>query len=117
MVTDGLVRHTACEADWQVITVSRYALPLRGYDAASVWGYDAQTASYFAYLWRNPGDSDDPDFSVSGLPVDSPLTLAQEISARTGAPAAEVVRAMAFATTAPEAPSLAELADVLACPA
>ena len=32
----------------KVIAVSRYALPLDGYDNASVWGYDQQGATYYA---------------------------------------------------------------------
>lgn len=34
-----------------VVAVSRYTLPLSGYDDASVWGYDAQGMSYYAQLW------------------------------------------------------------------
>ncbi len=47
--------------------MSRYALPLSGYDNASVWGYDNQAATYFAQLWRNESDSrNDPDIWLSG---------------------------------------------------
>ena len=42
--------------------MSRYALPLQGYENASIWGYDSQDMSYFAQLWRNGSDSwNDPD--------------------------------------------------------
>lgn len=60
--------------------MSRYALPLDGYDHASVWGYDAQSASYFALLWRNSSDSDEePDaslnWSTGGHEIESPHKL------------------------------------------
>jgi hypothetical protein len=97
--------------------MSRYALPLEGYDHASVWGYDGQEMTYFAHLWRNASDSwSDPDITVNWFTrqseIDSPVTLAELISARTGASAARVVRAMATAY-APESPAVAELAELL----
>jgi hypothetical protein len=101
--------------------VNRYGLPLAGWDDYSVWGYDGQSFSYFADLWRNETDSDeDPDVSVSWFTnrreIESPLALAELISARTGAATSAVVRAMAAARSAPEAASLQELADLLATP-
>jgi hypothetical protein len=122
MVSVATVRHTAFDADWQVSKMSRYAFPLRGYENASVWGHDEATASYWADLWANTSDSrDDPDISVSWFtgqkPVDTPLDLATLISARTGKATHTVVRAMAFAEAAPEAPILREMAEVLASPA
>jgi hypothetical protein len=77
--------------------MSRYALPLTGYDDASVWGYDDQGGTYFAQLWRNASDSrDEPDIWLSGMqPISSPLRLAEMISARTGASMATVTQAMA----------------------
>ena len=35
----------------EVVVVSRYTLPLSGYDDASVWGYDVGMTCY-AQLWR-----------------------------------------------------------------
>ena len=94
--------------------MSRYALPLDGYDNASVWGFDQQGATYYAQLWRNESDSwNDPDIWLSGMdPIGSAQRLAEMIAARTGAGMAEVLRAMAAATTAPEAASLRALADI-----
>jgi hypothetical protein len=101
-----------------VIAVSRYALPLDGYDDASIWGYDEQSATYFAQLWRNGRDHDEPDVSLNWFTrraeIQSPLGLAELISERTGAGTDAAVRAMAAATTAPESASLRELADLLA---
>jgi hypothetical protein len=55
---------------------------------------------------------DDPDIWISGMnPVTDPVHLAWIIAARTSAMVADVLRAMAAATTAPEAPELLELAD------
>ena len=101
--------------------MSRYALPLTGYENYSVWGHDSQDLTYFAQLWRNDSDGDDePDiwlnWSTGKREIDSPLALAELISARTGIATAEVVRAMAAAPTAPEAPILRDLADLLATP-
>jgi hypothetical protein len=92
--------------------MSRYALPLSGYDNASVWGHDARAASYYAQMWRNTSDSwNDPDIWLSGTtPISSPLRLAEMISARTGAGMADVLRAMA-ASNAPEAQAHAGLAQ------
>ncbi len=57
----------ASQREWTVLAMSRYALPLSGYDNASVWGYDNQAATYFAQLWRNESDSrNDPDIWLSG---------------------------------------------------
>jgi hypothetical protein len=93
--------------------VSRYALPLDGYDDASIWGYDQQGVTYYAQL-RNESDSwDDPDIWLNGMnPIGSPERLAEMIPARTGLTPAEVARAMAAAKTAPEAAQLLEFADI-----
>lgn len=32
--------------------MSRYALPLQGYENASIWGYDSQGMTYFAQPWQ-----------------------------------------------------------------
>jgi hypothetical protein len=97
--------------------------PLRaaasGYEDASVWGYDSHEATYYAQLWRNEsGGWNVPDIWINWFTrrseIQSPLILAELISARTGAATAEVVRAMAAATTAPESPGLLKLAAVLA---
>jgi hypothetical protein len=92
--------------------MSRYALALRGYDDASVWGYDSQMETYYAQLWRNESDSwNDPDIWLSGLrPIPAAPALAEMISARTGVGTADVMRAMAAAKTAPESEELATLA-------
>ena len=104
----------------KVIAVSRYALPLEGFDDASTWGYDDQTASYFAQLWGNGSDDDEPYPSLNWFTrrseIQNPLSLAELISQRTGASTDVVVRAMAAATTAPECASLVALADALASP-
>jgi hypothetical protein len=83
-----------------VIAVSSYPLRLAGYDHASTWGYDAQSATYFAQLWRNSSDSDEePDASLnwftSGREIDSPQRLAELICDRTSASVAQVLRSMA----------------------
>ena len=98
--------------------MSRYALPLDGYENASVWGYDQQGATYYAQLWRNQSDSwNDPDIWLSGMnPIGSPQRLAEMISASTALTAAEVARAMAAAKTAPESAALLEMAEFLAAP-
>jgi hypothetical protein len=103
---------------WKVIAMSHYGLPLGGYDDASIWGYDAQGATYFAQLWHNGSDGDEADVSLNWFTrrseIQSPLSLAEMISERTGATTAEVLRALGAATTAPESAGLLELADVLA---
>jgi hypothetical protein len=93
--------------------MSRHALPLTGYESASVWGFDTQASTYYAQLWRNTSDSwDDPDIWLSGLnPIDSPSRLAELIAGRTGSSVGDVLRAMAAASSAPEAPALAQLAN------
>jgi hypothetical protein len=101
--------------------MSRYALPLQGYDNASIWGYDSQDMSYFATLWRNESDSwNDPDVWINWFTLQKQLdaqALAELISARTGLSASEVLRAMAAAKDAPESAALLEMAEFLAAPA
>jgi hypothetical protein len=102
-----------------VITVSRYALPLKGYDNASVWGYDNHEVSYWAQLWRNSSDSwSDPDFwlnwSTEKFPISSAARLASMIAIRTDAGLADVLRAMGAAGTAAESAELLALAQALA---
>ncbi|HUB41058.1 MAG TPA: hypothetical protein VMA72_19610, partial [Streptosporangiaceae bacterium] len=65
-------------------------------------------------LWRNESDSwNDPDIWLSGMnPIGSPQKLAEMIAARTGAGSTDVLRAMAAATTAPEAAALRALTDL-----
>ena len=96
--------------------MSRYALPLDGYDNASVWGFDQQGATYYAQLWRNESDSwNDPDIWLSGMdPIGSAQRLAEMIAARTGLTPAEVARALATAKTAPESAALLKMAECLA---
>jgi hypothetical protein len=101
-----------------VIAMSRYALPLSGYDNASIWGYDEQDATYFAMLWRNTSESrDDPDFWLNWftekMPISSAARLALMIAVRTEHAAVDVFRALAAATTAPEAQEMAELSKAL----
>jgi hypothetical protein len=100
--------------------MSRYALPLRGYDRASLWGYDSQDMSYFAQLWRNESDSwNDPDIWINWFTLQKPVdarALAELISARTGQSPSGVLRAMAAAKDAPESAALLELAEFLAAP-
>jgi hypothetical protein len=98
-----------------VVAMSRYALPLEGFDLYSVWGYDDLDATYFAQLWRNSSDGDgDPDIWLSWFtycrPISSAAALATMISVRAGASVADVLRALAAARTAPEAADLARLA-------
>lgn len=40
---------------------------LAGWDERSVWGYDTGVGSFYAQLWRNPGDGDAPDVWLSGV--------------------------------------------------
>jgi hypothetical protein len=105
--------------DEKVIAVSRYALLLKDYNNASVWGYDDQEMSYWAQLWRNSSDSgSDPDFWLNWFsekfPITSAARLASMITVRTGAGLADVLRAMGAASTAPESAELIELAETLA---
>jgi hypothetical protein len=102
-----------------VITVSRYALPLKDYDNASVWGYDNHEMSYWAQLWRNSSDSwSDPDLWLNWIteqfPISSAARLASMIAVRTDAGVADVLRAMGAAGRAPESAELLELAENLA---
>jgi hypothetical protein len=95
--------------------MARYALPLSGYENASIWGYDEQQVSYFAQLWRNESDSwNDPDIWLPGLrPLETPAELAYRIAARTSLGAGEVARAMAAAVPAAEKAALLQLAENL----
>jgi hypothetical protein len=95
--------------------MSRYALPLSGYEDASIWGYDDQDVTYFATLWRNESDSrDEPDFWLNwftlNAAIESPGALAYLIGRSTGVPMREVAAAMAQATSAPEHRELAAIA-------
>jgi hypothetical protein len=98
--------------------MSRYALPLSGYDDASIWGYDELDSTYYAQLWRNGSDSwNEPDlwlnWFTASQPISSAARLATMIAARTGISAAEVFRSMAAAQSAPESGELLSLAESL----
>src|SRR5216683_6293900 len=91
-----------------VMEIGRRGLDLDGWGDLSVWGWDSQTGSLFAQLWRDrPDDEDDEDdeedderpevwitppaWEATGQPA----VLAGWIAEATGSSVAAVLRAMA----------------------
>jgi hypothetical protein len=82
---------------------------LTGWDDRSTWGYDDGIASFYAQLWRNPGDTDAPDIWLSGVDPRYPWPgcLALAIVDATGRDPLSVIRALGIAAPAPSVrPSL-----------
>ncbi len=97
--------------------MSRYALPLPGFEQLSVWGYDDIDRTYFAQLWPNGGDPDDePDvwlsWSAAYGAIEDPLLLADLIAGETGLSSTEVLTAMAEAR--PSTPVIRGIAAAVA---
>lgn len=76
---------------------------LPGWEAHSVWGFDAGSGMYFARLWRNAARSSEPETRISGLgvPCPRPECVALAIAERLGLPARTVVTALAIETPKP----------------
>lgn len=72
---------------------------LAGWDERSVWGYDAGVGSFYAQLWRNPGDGDAPDVWLSGVDPRYPWPgcLVLAVVEATGCDPLSVVRALGLA--------------------
>lgn len=85
-----------------VTQIGRRGLELDGWGDLSVWGWDSQTGTLFAQLWRDrPDDEDDderPEIWISP-PVwettGQPAVLAGWIAEATGSSVSAVLRAMA----------------------
>lgn len=76
--------------------MSRYALPLPGYDAYSVWGWDDGLGTWFLQIWPNEGNPDEePPVWLYGLdrPL-YPLELARGVGAQLGVDPLDVLLAM-----------------------
>ncbi|MET7339223.1 hypothetical protein [Nonomuraea sp. NPDC005650] len=50
----------------------RYKFLLEGWENRSVWGWDENTSSYWADLWLNDSDDDEPTSKIRDVP--SPMT-------------------------------------------
>ena len=85
---------------------------LAGWDERSVWGYDTGTGSFYAQLWRNPGDSDAPDVWLSGVnpPLPWPGCIVAATVDATGCDPVSVVRALGLAHPTAHLRGRAELA-------
>lgn len=73
------------------------ALPLRGWEQNSDWGYDTGTRSYFATLYRNEADAlGEPTVWLSGTDpdLDNILALADTLQQATGASRQYVLAAL-----------------------
>ncbi|WP_329269101.1 hypothetical protein [Streptomyces sp. NBC_01451] len=74
------------------------ALPLRGWEWGSDWGYDTGTCSFFARLYRNEADwSGSPAVWFSGTDPDlgNVVALTDAVQKATGASRQAVVAALA----------------------
>lgn len=94
--------------------MSRYSLPLEGYDDASIWGHDGPDG-YFAQLWRNDhADEDEPDVRLNWFTdnkaIQSAPELALHIAVVTGFPVDDVAASMAEAQDAAEHAVLLQMA-------
>jgi hypothetical protein len=88
------------------VSTVRYPLPLAGWDAQSMWGYDEQAGGWFAQLTRNdsrPSDDGAPDIWLNGFSPRIPTMadLQRAIAAATGSRADEVDGAMSQGQTSP----------------
>lgn len=77
----------------------RDAIWLDGFDEQSVWGYDTGVESFFAQLWDNDSDSDEPDLWLTPptFQATSPEALVPTIVAFTEAKRIDVLRALGIA--------------------
>jgi hypothetical protein len=97
----------------------KVALPLPGWDQASVWGWDLPEGSLFAQLYRNGDDGgDEPRIwltTLKGWPaITSPQTLAEWIANATGVSLPDVLLALAAQAPGQMAGHLREGARYLA---
>ena len=73
----------------------REALCLPGWSDQSIWGYDEQMDTYFAQLWRDGDNNDEPTVWISGCdPIGTGLELATRIASITGTDLTAVMQAM-----------------------
>ena len=79
------------------------AIWLDGYEHQSIWGYDTGVASFFAQVWANGSDSEQPELWLT--PPDHQMSWPQIIVPPlvdfTGADPLAIVRAMGIAAPAP----------------
>ncbi len=78
------------------------SVDLDGWDDRSTWGYDDGIGSFYAQLWRNPGDTDAPEIWLSGVDPRYPWPgcLALAVVEATGRDPVSVVRALGIAAPA-----------------
>lgn len=79
-------------------------IDLPGWDDQSFWGFDEGIGSFFAQLWRNGSQSDEPEIWLSGvqLPYPGPGCIALDIVGETMQDPPSVVRALAIADPVPQ---------------
>jgi hypothetical protein len=93
-------------AETDVTQLGRRALDLDGWADRSAWGWDSQSGSLFAQLWRDGGDEvvdDEPDVWITPpiwAATSEPIVLARRIAEVTGSPVAVVLDAMACSVLA-----------------
>jgi len=61
------------------------SIDLDGWDERSIWGYDDGVGSFYAQLWRNPGDREAPDVWLSGAAPRYPWPGSRAAGELTGA--------------------------------
>lgn len=91
----------------------RDAIWLDGHDDQSVWGYDTGVDSFFAQLWTNGSESEDPELWLTPplLSATWPYVLVPPIVAYADEEPLAVVRALGIARPAPELHGVDELAE------
>ena len=82
----------------------RDAIWLDGHDDQSIWGYDTGVRSFFAQLWKNGSESEDPELWLTPpvLSATWPYVLVPPIVAYADAEPLAVVRALGVAHPASE---------------
>lgn len=92
----------------------RDAIWLDGHDDQSTWGYDTGVDSFFAQLWKNGSESEDPELWLTPplLSATWPYVLVPPIVAYANEEPLAVVRALGIARPAPELRDRDELAGL-----
>ena len=87
------------------------AIWLDGYQHQSIWGYDTGVVSFFAQVWANGSDSEQPELWLTppDYQMSWPQIIVPPLVDFTGADPLAIVRAMGIAAPSPELVDIAEL--------
>ena len=114
-----MTEEEADELAAQIRSHGHMPLPLSGWGRRSIWGWDRRDGTYYAQLWRDGEEQDEPTLWLHPVNIQGwhgaildLRVLAKVLIVATGCTAREVYRAMAaFAPPALRPVLLAEIED------